>query len=355
MATRRMSMAFLGLLATTATIPAAEVRTTNFVVVTARQDDAEEFARLAEHFRKVKAVEWLGKEMPPWRQPCRLRVDVTNAGAGGATTFEFDEGTVRKQDMQIKGARERLKNSVLPHEITHTVFAYHFRRPVPRWADEGGSVYSEDDIERARHDRLVKQILNAGDGIQLKALFQMREYPDNVMALYAQGYSVTKFLVEQSDRQTFLNFVSAGMQNGWDGASREFYSFKSVQDLEEGWIAHLKKVARGDVVASSGRRAPPPPADTKLTVFDSTPPARPVFEPAPVTRGLSPVGRGDDRFSNDIGWNRPKARLMEPTETGPAPADMRDLPPAPRTSGSFASRAHTPAAVLLPPEPAPYR
>ena len=354
MATRHCIGVLAALLATTAGLNAATVKTTNFIVETARQDDAEEFARLAEHYRKTKATEWLGKEMPNWRSPCRLRVHVTNTGAGGATTFDFNNGQV-SQEMQIEGARERLKNSVLPHEITHTVFAHHFRRPVPRWADEGGSVYSEDDLERTRHDKLCKQILNSGEGIQLKALFQMRDYPRNVMALYAQGYSVTKFLVEQSDRQTFLNFVSSGMQNGWDGASREFYSFKSVQDLEEGWIAHLKKVARGDVVASSGRRAPPPPADTKLTVFDSTPPARPVFEPAPVTRGLSPAGRGDDRFSNDIGWNRPKARLMEPTATGPAPADLRDLPPAPRTSGSLASRAHTPAAVLLPPEPAPYR
>ena len=62
--------------------------------------------------------------------------------------------------MHIEGTLERLLASVLPHEVTHTVFAFHFRQPVPRWADEGGSVLSEDEIERKRHDRLVRNILN---------------------------------------------------------------------------------------------------------------------------------------------------------------------------------------------------
>ena len=44
---------------------------------------------------------------------------------------------------------ERMLHSVLPHEMTHTVFAHHFRYPVPRWADEGGSVLSEDDANAA--------------------------------------------------------------------------------------------------------------------------------------------------------------------------------------------------------------
>src|SRR5207248_11100553 len=87
---RRLCWALLSVVAMTATASAAKVRTTNFVVETARQDDAEEFARLAEHYRKQKALEWLGKEMPPWSEPCHLRVSVTGNGAGGATTFDFN-------------------------------------------------------------------------------------------------------------------------------------------------------------------------------------------------------------------------------------------------------------------------
>jgi hypothetical protein len=339
MATRRCIGVLAALLATTAGLNAATVKTTNFIVETARQDDAEEFARLAEHYRKTKAVEWLGKEMPNWRSPCRLRVHVTTSGAGGATTFDFNNGQV-SQEMQIEGSRERLKNSVLPHEVTHTVFAHHFRRPVPRWADEGGSVYSEDDLERTRHDKLCKQILNSGEGIQLKALFQMTEYPRQVMTLYAQGYSVTKFLVEQSDRQTFLQFVGMGLNDGWDRAAKEVYNFRNVDALEQGWIDNLKKVARGEAVAG---RSPPRAAtagrDDKLVVMDTAPPARPVFDPIPVSRGASPTADAERPAASEIGWNRPRAK--------PAPEAI--------TPVSSPAKVYTPAAILLPPEPVPYR
>ena len=339
MATRRCFGVLAALLATTAGLNAATVKTTNFIVETARQDDAEEFARLAEHYRKTKAMEWLGKEMPNWRQPCRLRVQVTSNGAGGATTFDFNNGQV-SQEMQIEGARERLKNSVLPHEVTHTVFAHHFRQPVPRWADEGGSVYSEDDLERTRHDKLCKQILNSGEGIQLKALFQMKEYPRQVMTLYAQGYSVTKFLVEQSDRKTFLEFVGMGLHDGWDRAAQQVYKFRNVDALEQAWIDNLKKVARGEAVAT---RTPPPAAtgrdrDATLMVMDTAPPARPVFDPIPVSRGAAPATDMDRPASSEIGWNRPRAK-----------------PDVAVTPVSAPTKVYTPAAILLPPEAVPYR
>ena len=84
-------------------------------------------------------------------------------GPSGATSFKLPpQGGVISQKMEIQGPLDRLLASVLPHEITHTVFAYYFRQPVPRWADEGGTVLCEDDIERERHDKLVRDILNRG-------------------------------------------------------------------------------------------------------------------------------------------------------------------------------------------------
>src|SRR5207249_5247071 len=139
---------------------------------------------------------WLGREMPQWPEPCPLRVTVTPGGSGGATSFAFDRGQVLGQNMHIEGTLERLLASVLPHEVTHTVFAYHFRQPVPRWADEGGAVLSEDDQERERHDKLCRQILNTpGRKIPLRRLFALHDYPGDVMALYAEGFSVANFLV----------------------------------------------------------------------------------------------------------------------------------------------------------------
>src|SRR5262249_29222298 len=130
-------------------------RTTNFYVVAPTPEIAERVGQWAEYYRKQKALEWLGYEMPHSPQPCPLAVTVDMNGPRGATTFDFVDarqgGGVRSQRMEIKGPLERLIYSVLPHEVTHTVFAFYFRRPVPRWADEGGAVLSEDEVELEKH------------------------------------------------------------------------------------------------------------------------------------------------------------------------------------------------------------
>src|SRR5262245_62721480 len=100
----------------------ASYRTPNFVVEAATPQIAQQVGQYAEHYRQQKALEWLGQEMPRWPEPCPLRVTVTMNGSGGATSFAFDRGQVLGQKMHIEGTLERLLASVLPHEVTHTVF-----------------------------------------------------------------------------------------------------------------------------------------------------------------------------------------------------------------------------------------
>lgn len=257
MTTRRIGLlALIALLAPLASSAhAAKARSKNFVVEAADPRVAQEFAQLAEKFRREKAVEWLGREMPEWPQPCPLTVNVQPNGAGGATSFNFEGGYVY-QRMEITGAIDRLRVSVLPHEVTHTVFAHHFRRPVPRWADEGGAVYSEDDLERNRHDKLCRQALNAGRGFTLRNLFAMTQYPGDVGVLYAQGYSITAYLIEKGDRARFLNFVGQGMQYGWDAAVRQSFGLSGVAGLEQEWLEFLRQndgpIVRGTPKGSFG-------------------------------------------------------------------------------------------------------
>jgi hypothetical protein len=228
-------------------------RTKNFRVEAPTRRLAERMAQWAEHHRRTIARRWLGKEMPAWGEPCPLKVTVTNNGSGGATTFEFDNGSVRRITMEIEGTVERLIASVLPHEVTHTVLAYHFRRPVPRWADEGGSVLSEDDQERRRHDRLVRQVLNTpGRMIPLRRLFALTEYPRDVMVLFAEGYSVTRFLVEAKGRPTFLAFVEDAKSKGWDEAARAHYGHASVEKLEEAWLKDVRGRSNAHKPATTG-------------------------------------------------------------------------------------------------------
>src|SRR5262245_60238510 len=218
---RRRSLLFL-LVSVVASMGATQ-QSANFLVQAPTPQIAAQVAQYAEHYRREKALLWLGEEMPQWRTPCPLHVTVTMEPPSGATTFTFGQGQVLSMRMEIQGPLDRLLASVLPHEITHTVFAHYFRQPVPRWADEGGSVLSEDDQERDRHDKLTRSILNQGRQIPLRRLLGLKEYPREVMCLYAQGYSLSDYLVKRSNRQTFLSFVCVGMQSGWDPAAQIFY------------------------------------------------------------------------------------------------------------------------------------
>lgn len=299
----------------------ASYRTPNFVVHAPTPQIAQQVGQWAEHYRKEKAKLWLGSEMPNWPQPCPLIVQVSMEGPSGATSFNFGPHGVMSQKMEIQGPLDRLIASVLPHEITHTVFAYHFKTPVPRWADEGGSVLSEDDLERDRHDKLVRQILNSNRQFPLRRLFSLRDYPREVMNLYAQGFSVSDYLVKRSDRQTFLQFVAHGMQAGWDSAARAYYRHQSVEELEAAWLQHLRDTKRqpGTQLAQNTQPVVPPntqqniqpnriPAGTMVRM--TVPPIQPL-DPPPVVRGQAPT---PDQLGQRFG--DPRAPATQPT---PAP------------------------------------
>jgi hypothetical protein len=221
----------------------------NFIVSAPTQELADKFADAAEYYRIEKAREWLGRELPTWKTKCPLTVRVTMGEAGGATTFTFDrddqgQSYVDKRRMEIKGKLDQLLDSVLPHEITHTIFADHFGKPVPRWADEGGSVLSENDDERYNHDIKCRQILNQGRAISLRVLFSMKDYPEDMIVTYAEGFSVSQYLIDLGGRKKFLDFVGLGMQKdnrNWETAIREVYGVDSVNKLEQDWIDSLKR------------------------------------------------------------------------------------------------------------------
>ena len=103
---------------------AASYTTQNFAVTAPDDKLARMFGEQAEEYRKQKALEWLGQEMPAWPKRCPLSIRITEAGAGGATSFTFSSngtrGVVASQEMEIHGPVRQLLNSVLPHEVTHT-------------------------------------------------------------------------------------------------------------------------------------------------------------------------------------------------------------------------------------------
>jgi hypothetical protein len=226
-----------GLLPTVRSARAAGYKTTNFVVAAPTLELAKEIGDQAEVYRVQLAKEWLGKELPAWTKPCPIHADVAaTKGAGGKTSFVFDRGEVFGWNMDIQGSRERILDSVLPHEVTHTIFASYFRQPLPRWADEGACTTVEHSSEIAKQERNLIQFLKTGHGIPFSQMFAMKEYPHDVMPLYAQGHSLSEWLIENRGRKEFLDFVGDGMQDeNWPRAVREHYGFPSLLAMQNAW------------------------------------------------------------------------------------------------------------------------
>jgi hypothetical protein len=213
----------------------ASARTKNFTVEAPTPEAARQIAQHAEKCRQEIALAWLGEQLPDWPAPCAIKVKITGGEAGGVTSFGFADGRVVDQEMSVEGRLDRILASALPHEVTHTVFAAFFGGPMPRWADEGASLLSEDLRERRRHDRFASDLLNRNAAWPLGQLFSIEEYPKDLMGFYGQGYSVSRFLVEIGGRPRFLTFVRDGMQRGWDLSARQHYGLTNARELDRAW------------------------------------------------------------------------------------------------------------------------
>lgn len=279
------------LLIAAGTSEAAIYKTPNFVVNAPTPQFAKQVGTAAEKFRKELAVMWIGKELPNWSAPCPVRVKVGQIGAGGATTFSFHNGEVFGWNMSIQGSEERILDSVLPHEITHTILACRFRRPLPRWADEGLCTLVEHESERRRQTLLLGDVMRSGRRIPLRSLFSMTEYPSDmrdVMKLYAQGYSLVDYLVQQGGRETFMQFLHDALRHGgWDQALSAHYGVNSREKLEKKWgnwvVAGSPRLnlPKGEMLAlNEPAKQKSNPASADGTVFRSqTPEATPGAAP----------------------------------------------------------------------------
>ncbi len=221
----------------------ASYRTPNFVVTTSSPRLAKAIGDHAEQFRKNLAVEWLGRELPRWQSPCPITAHVApHLGAGGATSFTFRGRQVGNWQMTIQGSEVRILDSVLPHEVTHTIFATHFRQPLPRWADEGACTTVEHPTERARHKRMLIEFLQTNRGIAFSRMFAMKEYPRDMLPLYAQGYSLARYFIEQGGKRKFIEFVGDGLRDeNWIRAVQQNYGYQNLAVLQNSWLDWVRR------------------------------------------------------------------------------------------------------------------
>jgi hypothetical protein len=194
------------------------------------------------------------------------------------------------------------------------VLAHHFGQPVPRWADEGGSVLSENDEERLNHDIRCRELLNAGRGIRLRVLFPMADYPRDMIVLYAQGYSLSAYLVEKGGggregRAKLLQFLGIGMQGNnprqhgsvetWNSAVQQVYGLDSIDSLEGEWLEALRNPPSRVAARNAGQATGVPASATggeyaaigvsRTDIRSSAAPALPILEPpVKAIRGVAP-------------------------------------------------------------------
>jgi RNA polymerase sigma factor (sigma-70 family) len=248
--------------------------TANFVVSAPTPTMARALAAEAEYQRRVLALKWLGRELPAWSKPCPIRFDAQRTGTGGATAFAFDtnkagEPALASAEMELRGEFLPVLTNALPHEVMHTFLATYFGGPVPRWADEGIAVLNESAEEQYNHDVRVRELLKAGRGIRLRVLLRMTEFPRDLIVLYAQGHSLARFLGRgkhpikvpvlkdvptvaglfenggADGHRRLIAFVRLGADGNttesWTKAAKDVYGYKSLDDLEEAWLAWLQK------------------------------------------------------------------------------------------------------------------
>ena len=218
------------------------VETAHFRVMSQDPEFAKRVAAMAEAYRAHLARHWLGHDLPAWGEKVPLMVNTSpKLPASGETKYTLMGGGIRSIQMVVSGTQERILDSVLPHEMTHTVLATHFAstgKPVPRWADEGACTTVEHLSERSKHDVMLVKFLTENRGIPFRQLFAMREYPTDMMPLYAQGYSLCAFLIAQSGPRKFVEFLELGMQSeDWVYAIDSAYGYPRLGDLQTAWNA----------------------------------------------------------------------------------------------------------------------
>jgi hypothetical protein len=273
--------------------------TPNFVVNAPSPEFAKQVGETAERYRSVLAREWLGRELPRWYRPCQVTITaVGQVGAGGATTFTFAGGQVFNWNMRVQGSAERILDSVIPHEVSHTIFASHFRRPLPRWADEGAASLVEHESERHRQLLLLRQVFNTPQRIPLPQLIAMKEYPSDmqaVLTLYAEGYSLADYLVQSGGKDRYLHFLQDAHERDWNYAIHTYYGLPDVVSLERRWSDWVMagspelEMPRGQMMAQADSRGRQPVIRAQSPDGSSEP-----AEAEPVARVARPIPRNDE-------------------------------------------------------------
>lgn len=223
-------------------VGAATYKTDNFIVQAGDSNFARQVGDAAELYRSELAVLWLGETLPRWSNPCVIKVKTgADLAAGGETVFSFANGEVYDWKMRVQGSNERILDSVLPHEVTHTIIATYLRAPVPRWLDEGMATAVEAKVERSHYRTMLATFLHTKRGIAFNDMVSMKEYPKDLTPFYSQSFSICEYLIMIGGHRRLARFAKEGNEtDDWNGALKKFYQCDSLGALQIEWLEWVR-------------------------------------------------------------------------------------------------------------------
>jgi len=214
-----------------------------------------QLAKHLEYYKKQLSFFWFKDPNPANFDPkVQVTILLGEVGAGGATSYIPGKDAPGSATMNIQGSLVLLQNSVIPHEVQHLVWAQYLQVMVPRWLDEGSCTTIECYEERKKQADFLIEFLTTGRGIPFNVMFTATEYPRDTLPFYAQGASLTEYLLAlggggQAGRDKFVAFIGdyiANMKKGdpkiiWTNALKENYGINSIAELQSAWLAALKE------------------------------------------------------------------------------------------------------------------
>jgi len=235
--------------------------TDNFIV-NSPSGNAKAYAAALEYSVRQQAINWRGAELPNGAfTKVNVNINEGNMGGGGATSFIFDNrGNLNGVKMDIQGNYNRLIDSVIPHEATHIVNNAHFGQPLPRWIDEGicSSGACEAAISRGKMNNVLVDSLKTNRGLPFNQMLKLKQYPRDILPLYAQGTSAVEFLIQEGGggiqgQRKLYGFLGEVMSQGdgtnlgvWNNALNKHYNYgnkglnNAAGDFQQRWLRDLQ-------------------------------------------------------------------------------------------------------------------
>lgn len=312
----------------TASLEAAIYRTKNFTISARTPDLAKEVGDMAEKCRHDLSIFWLGAPLRSWSTPCPISVRAgEHLGAGGETSFTFANNEVYGWKMKVQGSRARILDSVIPHEVSHTIFASYFREPVPRWIDEGAATFVEADIERNNYRNMLVDFLKNNRGIPFNDMVSFTEYPKDQMPFYSQGFSVCEYMILVGGPRRFLEFAKMGMAGkDWSRAVHQYYGYENLGDLQvrwQGWISNwylsgmpsdLPEVAK---LAELNVKGPAASNENIYLADNRQTGAEPIQTLTPIVRGNTGEQKSKNTSSAAVAQSSPLPKFKAPLPAYP--------------------------------------